>query len=354
MVRIALLVLVATVAPASANLGAPWSGGEPAGEPVGIADIAIVREELVIDLRPLAEPSGSVKVNATYQLDNTGAEKQLDLVFATGSPSSEFRITLDGKPVASGLRPGAELPESWRPPASTPLFDGSALGYDLRDTALPIGVALVVPQGRHDLAISYLASTRRYRTGEPTVFHQFSYVLSPARTWAGFGGLDLTVHVPAGWRAAVTPALKREGDTLHAVFATVPADAVALTVQAPHGAYVVVKIASGVLFAIVALGGLFAIVALTRSRERRQRDAGKLTSGWSAFGRGGLWGATFLLTGLVAIVGPDLALPAGQAGNYGYGQAFAILGVILGTIAAIAIGSIVSFVVARRVYAAAN
>lgn len=38
-------------------------------------------------------------------------------------------------------------------------------------------------------------------------------------------------------------------------------------------------------------------------------------------------------------------LPAGQADNYGYGQAFAIVGVVLATFVAIVVGLIVSIVV---------
>jgi hypothetical protein len=118
------VLLVTAAARAEANAGAPRQGGERAGEPAGISGIAIVREELVIDLRPLAATSGLVAVTATYHLDNPSDEKHLDLVFATGSAAAAFRAALDGRPVPSAFTSGADLPESWRPPHSTQRFDG--------------------------------------------------------------------------------------------------------------------------------------------------------------------------------------------------------------------------------------
>lgn len=348
MVRIVVLALVASVGTASANMGQPWEGGDRAGDPVGITDVAITREELVIDMRPMIDRHALAQVSVTYHLDNRGADKPLDLVFAMGSRSTAFRVTLDGTELTSKLPGDAPLPESWQPPRTTPAFDGGELGYDLDNPPLSVAFQVVVPTGRHELAVSYNAEPVQDHLGS-VMLYQFGYVLSPARTWAGFGGLDLTVHVPAGWRIAVTPALIREGDTLRGSFPTVPADAIALTVQAPTGLHTVVSFASLVVFAIVALGGLFAVVWRTRVVERRRLAANQFPSGAIAFGRGFAWGVAFFAAGLFAIFGPDLAV-AGQAYHRGYGQGFAAVGVVLGTILATLIGWIVSYVVGRRVH----
>ena len=342
-------VIVTAAARAEANVGAPWQGGSRAGELDGIGAITIAHEDLVIDLRPLAAHDGLVAVAATYHLDNPLGDKHLDLVFATGSATAGFRVALDGREVPFVFNPYADLPASWRTPPSTPLFDGRELDYELRSQATPVSFGIDVPPGRHDLAISYGADAVRYHLGDPTLVRQFAYVLSPARTWAGFGGLDVTVHVPPGWRAAVTPALPRSGDTLHATFAMVPADAIALTVQAPAGAHAFVTHATRVLFALVALGGGFAVAWRTRSRERRRE--GKPASGLAALGRGVAWGIAVLAAGVLAIVGPDLVLPDGQVDHYGYGQALALIGVIFASAMAIVIGASVSFLVGRRVHA---
>lgn len=343
------LCLSMTATRAEAIVDVPWAGGSRAGEPEGIAVIRIVHEDLVIDLRPLADPGGLVAVVATYQLDNPAGEQQLDLVFATGSDIAGYRVTLDGHPVSFTSPPSVTLSESWHPPATTPMFEGGELQYRLPHEETPIGLWLVVPPGRHTLAISYPADAVRYHHGDPTVLRQFAYVLSPARTWAGFGGLDVTVHVPPDWRAAVRPAMSREGDTLHASFATVPADAIALTVQAPVGAYRPIAFVTRTLFALFALGGGFVVAWRARSCERRSK-AGSV-SRLVALGRGLAWGLAVLTAGILAIVAPDLALPEGQADQAGYRQVVAFVGVVLASAVATVIGVIVSLVGGRRVHA---
>ncbi|HSK05155.1 MAG TPA: hypothetical protein VK932_28090 [Kofleriaceae bacterium] len=352
--RFVLLSALVTAAmapvPVEANVGAPWWGGTPAGEPLGIDAIHIAREDLVIDLRPLATAGGLVSVAATYHLDNPSAEKHLDLVFATGSIDVAFQVTLDGRPVPSTATSGASLPESWRPPRTTPLFDDGELPYELRGEAIPVGFRIDVPPGRHALAISYRADAVRYHRGDPTILRQFAYVLSPARTWAGFGGLDVTIHVPPGWRAAVTPAMPRERDTLRAAFAAIPADAIAITVQARTGAHAPMRYAALALFALVALGGGGVVVRWTRARERRREALS--ASRIAALGRGIAWGGAVLAAGMLAILGPDLVVPDGQADHRGHGRELAFVGVVLASIAAAAIGAIASLIVGNRVHAA--
>jgi hypothetical protein len=230
-------------------------------------------------------------------------------------------------------------------PQESELIDGGELGYELRHEATPLGFRLAVPPGRHDLAISFGADAVRHHHDEPTLLRQFAYVLSPARTWADFGGLDVTVHVPPGWRAAVAPAMRHEGDTLRATFATVPADSIALTVQAPAGWYTPVKYATLALFALVALGGGFVVARWTRARERRRQLSLAPASVLVGLGRGLVWGLAVSATGVLAIQGPELVLPDGQADHRDY--ALALFGVVFAPIVATAIGAIVSVVVTR-------
>ena len=346
---VTLLALAATAGSAHANMGKGWEGGDRAGEPVGIADVSIRREELVIDLRSMTDRNAKVKVSATYHLDNRGADKPLSLVFALGSNADHFRVTLDRTEITSRLPGDAPLPESWQPPKMTPGIDGAELYYSVDNPSLSVTFELVIPSGRHDVAVTYDAEP--VQSGDDGVLrYQFGYVLSPARTWAGFGGLDLTVHVPEDWRIAVTPALKRDGDTLRGAFTSVPADAVALTMKRPTGWYTVVSIASLLLFAVVALGGLIVIGWRTRVDERRRRAADLLFPfRAAAFGRGVAWGVAVLAVGMFAIFGPDLTVP-GQAYHRGYGQGLGAVGVVLGSILAIVIGWIASHVIGRRVH----
>src|SRR6516162_764034 len=96
---VALALLLPAMA--RANMGPPMSGGQIVAEPVGIKDVAITRETLVIDLQPLAK-DGLTHVEAIYHLDNHGEEKKLDLLFASGSRgTTNFHVWLDDQSVSS-------------------------------------------------------------------------------------------------------------------------------------------------------------------------------------------------------------------------------------------------------------
>jgi hypothetical protein len=343
-------------ATARANMGPPSSGGQIVAEPVGIQDVEITRELLTIDLRPLAH-NGLALVDAAYHLHNHAGSKKLDLLFATASPEvADFQVWLGDHPVASYPAEGTQLPASWQPPPKTPgLVGGQKLEYG-RHGITPMALTVMIPPGRHDLKVHYAATAAWHYHGDPTVYRQFAYVLAPARSWAGFGGLDLAIHLPAGWRAACEPTLAREADTLKGSFDHVPADAIALTVQAPQGeAYQRVVYGGQGLLALACLAGLVLCWQGGRSRGRRlalprtpeptwlQRHAWP----WS-LAMGVTWGLALLGAGLVATLAPDWALPVGQASHYGYGQVLAILGVILLSLLALPVGFAIAQVTAVR------
>ncbi|HJZ93876.1 MAG TPA: hypothetical protein VKE40_23585 [Gemmataceae bacterium] len=357
---IAILGLLALPATGRANVGPPYSGGQLTADPVGIKDVAIEREELTINLRPLAEV-GRARVEAVYHLNNAGAERKLDLLFASGSADvAEFRVMFDDRPVPSSRAPSATLPESWKAPKATPALDGdSPLQYPLYHAraVTPVAFAVVVPEGRHTLKVTYAADAGTHLDGYPTVYRQFAYVLAPARSWAGFGGLDVTVHVPDGWRAAATPELTRDGDTLSGHFSDVPADSIALTIQAPAGpAYWPVVCGTLGLFGLAILGGAFVCWRAGRAKGRalaRSPDAGHA---WPRSVVVGLaWGVVVLGTGLLATFAPDWILPSGHASHYGYGQPLAMIGEVLLAVILVPIGIAIAqltAVVVRRQWTA--
>ena len=51
-------------------------------------------------------------------------------------------------------------------------------------------------------------------------------------------------------------------------------------------------------------------------------------------------------TGVLAINAPDAMLPAGQVNHYGYGQVFAFIGVLMGSMLLVPIGFVISQVTA--------
>ena len=334
-----VLLIIAAPDLASANAGRPTSDGFPAGDPSGIVDVAITHEELVIDLRPLAD-RGLVLVRATYHLDSPAGAKQLDLVFASGvGRLADFQVALDNRMLASKLVAGADLPKSWRPPATTPLPEGGDLGFDVRLADASFGFQLDVAPGAHELVISYAAEAVAHHARQPTILHQFAYVLSPARTWGGFGGLDVTVQVAPGWIMAVTPAMTRAGDTFTGTYPAIPADAIALTARAPLGAYSIVAVAAWVLLGLVTIGGGVLVYLIALTRERRRARAGKLCApGLAAFGLAALWATAFLAAALFMLFGSSLALPDNQVDHRGYAGAIAALFFMLLSVGVFALG----------------
>jgi len=348
------LVIVGASPGVTANVARSSWGSDPAGEPLGIRNIAIQHEELAIDLRPLASDE-RVAVAATYHLQNQAAEQALDLVFVSGaSRINDFGVTLDGQPVPSVPQVGAVLPASWQAPRSTPLPDGAGdERYFLEGAPALVGFRLTVATGLHDLAITYTAvAMHDRRAADPTVLYQFAYVLAPARSWSGFGGLDVIVRLPAGWDIGVTPALRRAGDTLHGAFADVPADAIALSVQAPRGRYDEARLACLALLALVVIGGGFAVAARSRARARKLAGAGRQPSAIAAVARAAAWSAACCSAGMLAIYGPDHVLPGGPVRHYGYGQGFATVLVVLGSLVVFPIALGIVRVAERRVDAA--
>jgi hypothetical protein len=357
-----LLVLALLLVPVSvrANVGPPASGGQVVAEPAGIQDVEITRESLTIDLRPLA-CNELARVEAVYHLHNRGAEKTLDLLFASGSPGiASFQVSLGDRVLTSRYTMDGVLPASWKAPRQTPGIDGSPLDY-LRYRSRevkPVAFTAVVGPGRHTLEVRYAAEAATHLYGHPTVYRQFAYVLAPARSWSGFGGLDVTVHLPPDWRGASAPVLDREGDTLHGSFAEVPADALALTVQAPEGwAYQPLSYGSLGLLGLVLLAGpiLCGWAGWRKGRSlalpARDQPTGLARFAWPrALGLAVVWGIAVLGAGLLAVFGPDQVLPAGQESHYGYGQAFALLGVLFLTGLAVPLGfalALVTTVVVR-------
>lgn len=319
-----------------ANVGPPSWGGQLVTEPGGVSDIDVVHETLSIDLRPLADGK-PVLVDAVYLLENPADEKVLELVFASGAPGvTAFRVWLDGQPVVSEARPEVEVPERWQPPGVTPGIHGRDLDYfsHRRREVVPFAFRAAIASGEHELKVSYAADAAGYHVGEPTLVRQFAYVLAPAASWKSFGGLDLLVQVPPGWLAAVTPPLERRGDVLRERFSALPADAIALSVQAPVPTVYWAARAVGVLMLVLAVvgGGPGCWMAAHRIDQRRCQQ-GRSRPVWRlwlrSLGLALVWGGGVLACGLAALFSPTLLLPRGQVSQYGYGVPLALFGLIL-------------------------
>ena len=331
--RALLLLAALLVVPASArgNMAEPYTGparaGHAAGEPSGgLRQVFIERERLRIDLRPLADDRPA-RVEAVYRLRNDGPARVLDLVFvAAALAEGEHGVWVDGRPVASVRDTARALPASWRVPAATPAVgsDGPLEYVAEGEGTLSFRVALA--PGRHEIRVRYPATSSTYvDENQITAAQQLAYVLAPARDWAGFGGVDVRVDVPRGWRAAAEPELRREGDALVGSWDRVPADALALTVRprdpdpTPYWGGWLLLSALG-LYLLVRAGRWFGA-----DLGRRSRGA------WPALLLGvplaTAWSVAVTLG--LAIVPDMVRKAAGPHSNSSYGYGLIFLGVLL-------------------------
>lgn len=297
LIALILALLAAALAPplpVAANAAPPWRPGDLVGEPTGaVAQVAIVRETLAIDLRPLAERRAAI-VEAAYALRNDGPATRAELVFVaaalaghwsvccseddpggSGAPPDPPRVTLDASEVPSATRPLGARPAAWEEPKTTPGLAGDPADLFYQAGTVPgaagptqtLAFAVDLGPGPHTLRVRY-AARPSYQAGlAPARTWQLGYVLAPARQWATFGGLDVTVALPAGWDAASRPALGRDGDTLRGAFAGLPADALAVTTRAP-GPLEVHPGPLAWLAGLLAVAG--AAVAMGRALDRRR------------------------------------------------------------------------------------
>jgi uncharacterized iron-regulated membrane protein len=196
------------------------------------------------------------------------------------------------------------------------------------------------------------------------MYRQFAYILAPARSWAGFGGLDVTVHVPDDWSVASRPALQREGALLNGSFNDVPADAIALTLRPPVGTgYRIVKHSAWGFFVVVGIGGL---VCCWRWRGRREprnlqpESADRQRSGIRNFVRSVVIGLTFgallFVTGLAAAWGVDSLFPpttgelalVNELGlSDGYASLVAGVGILFLSVLAAGVGFVIALIPRR-------
>lgn len=211
---------------------APVRAGDVLGEPAGgLRSVFVEHERLAIDLRPLAKGRNAV-VEATYRTRNDGGARTLQLLFVADGLRGAGEVWLDGRAVPSRRVAPGPLPASWRAPYETPALDSGTLAYEARHAgALAFQIPLAA--GRHEIRVRYPAQASVFQTSELMPVWQLGYVLGPAREWGGFGRLDVRVELPRGWSAAATPALRREGNALIGSWRGIPADALALSAQAP-------------------------------------------------------------------------------------------------------------------------
>jgi hypothetical protein len=172
-----------TVAPAVvwANAGPPHRPGRLVGEPNGLESVAIKRERLSFDLRPLTS-AGVALVEAVYEIENTGEEQTVDLIFVSGPMASDSAaVVLDEQPVPVVWKKIDALPPGWQAPDTTPSLSGKGtLPYEA-NAALEIPYfSISLSPGLHQLRVRYSAKAASYSIGgSPRLYWQMAYILAP-------------------------------------------------------------------------------------------------------------------------------------------------------------------------------
>jgi len=220
-----------------ANMANPVREGDPAGEPSAVLDsIVIEHETLMIDMRRLVDGNPAT-VEATYKIRNDGTDRVIELVFVANAMragrENRWNVWLDDRPVIGSYSDSLPLPTRWDAPKTTPgIDDAEPLRYEV---AHPASISFIadLSSGVHTIRVRYYAMPTEHSRSSPALYWQLAYVLAPARRWGGFDRLNATILLPSEWKAAVTPTMERHGDTLVGVWDVIPADAFAITVQAP-------------------------------------------------------------------------------------------------------------------------
>jgi len=333
-----LLIVLGSATSVCANAGPSETSVNVVAEPVGIEHVQIVRETLQLDLRPL-ETGDPAIVEAAYDLHNDGDETTLDLLFAFGTrENSWFQVRLNGKDVAGAVQE-SRMPSDWTPPRSTPGLDGAAdvIYAGGWSTVQPSAFTIVAPPGPSTLMVRYRAAPK-YTYARPAMIRQFAYVLAPARSWAGFGGLDVVVQIPQGWSVASRPALRHDAATLTGSFDDVPADTIELTLRPPiPPGYQIAMQSARWLYAVVGIGGLICCWRWGGGRGR------SILLGFT-------YGAIVLASGL-ATVSVDALFPPTTSEleltrqlrlTAGYGEFVATAGIVLLSLLATIVGGLVA------------
>ena len=342
-----LILLLILPFNAFANMASPARPGALHGEPSGLEKIKISREELMVDLRPLLNGE-KTSVEATYFLENIGAEKEVNLVFAFATLGVEsFQVWLDEKEIAINKINVEQLPPNWKAPATTPELNSKSpleYAYFRPQENVMSGFTIKIGTGKHVLKARYKSEAASNRSGAPIKYWQFAYVLAPAREWASFGGLNVTVHLPKDWNYGANIELTRNGDSLLGSFANVPVDALAMTLQMPEPrCYQALANFYMVLFVLSLPLGLIVIgwLAISKKYESKRRW-------WKSIVASLGWTLVISLTGFMAIYGADYLLPDTQITSYGYGSIFNILALIFLSFITLFVGISISLIGRRK------
>ncbi len=232
----------------------PFLSGNAIGEPtISLGTVILERETVTVDLRGLANFQRSqaiefladtsprlIVMESTYKVTNKGDSQSVGFTFfgddSTFKAGTNTGLWIDDQavPIESFDTEQKQLPLSWGIPINTSAIEKEwKVPYRPSVRSSSIYFKVEVPSGSHLIKVRYLAQPSTYLLGDGSIPWQFVYILTPARDWVGFTGLDATIYIPKGWEFASNVVLNNDGEKLTGSWPTLPTNALSLTVRTP-------------------------------------------------------------------------------------------------------------------------
>jgi hypothetical protein len=268
-----LLVLLAVIAPprrALANMAQPSAPGQVTGilEPQKEHGIRIDSETLTFDV---GEDLDRASVEAAYTMTGGAVASSPEVAFA-------FVRGDDARDVAASVRLDGELvpfrlvtDEVERQKGWSTLAGGRELGFLLFQLSF-------APGQTRKVVVAYTQHPSWEATEHVHPVFTFEYLLSPAKSWASFGPLEIVVKAPPRTVfSSPMSALTRDGDRYVAHLPTLPDGELSFEVMSSAGLWLGISRTStylGIFVAALALAVGWSGVAIGRRAPRSARGAG--------------------------------------------------------------------------------
>ncbi len=205
---------------------------------------AVVSEDLTITIaRPTPRMGSNVTVRACYSLRLVdGAPAQdIQVAFIHNGWSSTWNVTLDDKPVTVEENgPASVAGLSLERKTYDPL---TGQEYNMmpgpgRQAGASFFRVRLEPGKTHNLEVEYVTRSGWDELRYVNPICHFTYYLRPAKNWAGFGNLSVTLRVPWGYRVVTSldGQLSRQGPgLLRGTFEGLPADDLHVSIMSGLG-----------------------------------------------------------------------------------------------------------------------
>ncbi len=335
-----VVTLVLTIISA-ANVPAPFFGGYAGFEPLGLENVKVLRETISIDMLDLGtyrnySDENAVKLEILFEVENTQAEKQIELEFPH---ARDLKIFVDDTEISTvSEEKKYEITASvWKVPTKTAWFEGKQLDYNgmvRSNEGKNVVYKFKLPNGRHRVKIMQNLSPSSNVTGALTKYWQFSYVFLQAEKRVGITKTDIEIKTPPNWETSISPDVASSEGVWQKSFDKISDTSVTITTKLPKPeGYTKIKDLSDYLFFFALF--IFPVIGLFFNFFWLSK-----TKFWW------LWGIIFtiLWTLLVAVsvyiseFMPENAIPEAQQLNYGYEGIGSIIAIIFMSVIPLILG----------------